>query len=168
MRVRPTTEKETMKKTARSRYLLAAVLVLLAAAAIYGYREFRREKKPVEKIPAAFSLTAADLIRDFSADEVSAGKKYAGKVIEVEGILKGTDITTSGHRTVVIGDGSSGTSLRFSMDSSFSFDPASLQSEMKLRMKGVCTGYIPDELGIGADIIFNQAVVAESNGKRTN
>ncbi len=153
----------------RSKKIRSGILItflLVSAGAIYAYREFNREKESVAAMDAAFKVKAADLIRDFTSNEGSATGKYAGKVMEVDGILKETIVTAPGQMTIVMGDGVSSTSVRFSIDSSFVIDPIGLTPKRGIRMKGVCTGYIPDELGIGADIIFNRGMMADSDNNR--
>ncbi len=155
-----------MKSSVKTRSGILITLLLVSAGAIYAYREFNREKESVEAMEAMFKVKAADLIRDFTSDEGSATGKYAGKVMEVDGILKETIVTAPGQMTIVMGDGVSSTSVRFSIDSSFVIDPIGLTPKMGIRMKGVCTGYMPDELGIGADIIFNRGIISDPNNNR--
>jgi hypothetical protein len=166
MQAHPTIKIEEMKSSVKTRSGILITLLLVSAGAIYAYREFNREKESVEAMEAMFKVKAADLIRDFTSDEGSATGKYAGKVMEVDGILKETIVTAPGQMTIVMGDGVSSTSVRFSIDSSFVIDPIGLTPKMGIRMKGVCTGYMPDELGIGADIIFNRGIISDPNNNR--
>jgi len=49
-------------------------------------------------------------------------------------------------------------SVRCSIDSNFTSQAAGITAGSPIIIKGICTGYNADELGLGADIILNRCV----------
>jgi hypothetical protein len=148
-----------MNRKNRTAYLILAVLLLAAAAGGYAYREFHRTKPGGSELQEERTVTAAALIAEFAKDEPSATASNAGHVLAVEGLLKTTDLADSTRPVIVLTDGSSTTSLRFQLDSSFRADLQGLAPGTALRMKGVCIGFQPDDMGLGADILFDRSVI---------
>jgi hypothetical protein len=148
-----------MDRKHRIPYLILSVLLLAAAAGGYAYREFHRTKPAGAQLKAERTMTAAALIAAFAKDEPTATAAHAGHVLAVEGLLKETDRTDSARPVIVLTDGSTTTSLRFLLDSTFRADLEGLVPGTPLRMKGVCTGFQPDDMGLGADILFDRSVI---------
>jgi hypothetical protein len=148
-----------MDRKNRIPYLILAALLLAAAAGGYAYREFHRTKPAGAELQEERTVTAVALIAEFSKDEPSATAANAGHVLAVEGLLKTTDRSDSTRPVMVLTDGSSTTSLRFQLDSSFRADLQGLVPGTPLRMKGVCIGFQPDDMGLGADILFDRSVI---------
>jgi len=148
-----------MNKRSRIPYILLAFVLLAAAVAGYAYREFHRTEPAGAELKEERTVTAAALIAAFAKDEPSATAANAGHVLAVEGLLKTTDLADSTRPVIVLTDGSSTTSLRFQLDSSFRADLQGLAPGTPLRMKGVCTGFQPDDMGLGADILFDRSVI---------
>ena len=126
-----------MKKKKLIRNVLLVAVVLGIGAAIYGYKEFNRKS------------------------EKAATLKYGGKIIQVAGLVKKVDKDEQGNFTVVIGDNSSLSSVRCSIDSLFSKDVTALQLNAPAFLKGVCTGFNADEMGLGSDVILNRCVIVK-------
>jgi hypothetical protein len=108
-------------------------------------------------------MTAAQLTTVFTADDRSASATYAGHAIEVDGIFKASDLTDSAHPVIVLADSGSTTSLRFSLDSSFHAELSALKPGSPIRMKGMCIGFQPDDMGLGADILFDRSIIVSTN-----
>lgn len=143
----------------RITYGILAALLLAAAAGGYAYREFHRTKPTGAELKEERAVTAAALIAEFTKDEPSATATNAGHVLAVKGLLKTTDRSDSARPVIVLTDGISTISLRFQLDSSFRADLQGLAPGKLLRMKGVCTGFQPDDMGLGADILFDRSVI---------
>lgn len=136
--------------------ILGITTLIIVLGSIYAYTEFYRKAKQTKDIDAAFSLTASDLIKEFETDNKNSNAKYLNKVIEVKGIVKSVE-DQSGY-TIVLGDSSSTTSIRCTMDSSFQLG-FKLKSGQVGNIKGVYTGFNADELGIGSDIIISKSII---------
>ena len=148
-----------MNKRSRIPYVLLAFVLLAAAVAGYAYREFHRTKPSGSALQAEQSTTASQLIAAFSADPNSATAQYAGHALEVGGLFREADLSDSTRPVVVMKDSASSTSLRFSLDSTFHADFSQIKPGSPLRMKGVCIGFQPDDMGLGADILFDRSII---------
>ncbi len=150
-----------MKKKKLIRNGLLLVVVLGIGAAIYGYKEFNRKSESIANKTADFKVKPLDIISAFTDDEKAATLKYGGKIVQVAGIVKKLDKDGQGNYTVVIGDNSSLSSVRCSIDSLFTKDVAALQLNTPAFLKGICTGFNADEMGLGSDVILNRCVIVK-------
>lgn len=150
-----------MNKKSILKYSLIFALLFGAAAAYYGYKEFNRKTKSVAEQQASFNLQQNELLAAFSADEKNATQQYSGKVIAITGTVKTVEKDEQGFATVVLGDSSSLSSIRCSIDSAATQTALSLQANAKIIIKGICTGYNADELGLGSDILFNRCMIIQ-------
>ncbi len=151
-----------MKKKSFISYTLFIVLIIAAAGGFYAYKEFNRKVKSMADEKADFQLTQEQLVKEFSANEKAATQKFSGKIIEVSGTVKTIETDEKGFNTIVLGDSSSLSSIRCSIDSMQSLTTSSLQPNTKITIKGICAGYNADELGLGADVILNRCVLNKS------
>jgi len=150
-----------MKKKKNLRNVLLVVLILGIGAAVYGYKEFNRKSESIANKTADFKVKPLDIISAFTADEKAATLKYGGKIIQVAGLVKKVDKDEQGNYTIVIGDNSSLSSVRCSIDSLFSKDVTALQLNAPAFLKGICTGFNADEMGLGSDVILNKCVIVK-------
>ncbi|MDP4263965.1 MAG: hypothetical protein Q8941_15665 [Bacteroidota bacterium] len=134
------------------------VLVLMAAGALYIYKEYNRTHKDTAEVKADYSVAATQLIKNFEKDEQSSNQKYWDKVIQVDGRVKDIIKDDRGFYSVVLGDSSAMSSVRCSMDSIHNKEAAAVQKGSHAVMKGICTGFNADEL-LGSDVILVRCVV---------
>ena len=140
--------------------ILIAVVLLIAAAAIYAYREFTR--KPVDMAAASpdFRSKADDIIRQLRSNDSAAFKKMEGKIIEITGIIK--DLSGSDQNVLILlGDQGSMESVRCSMDSSTAIVPGTLRIGESVTIRGTCSGVDADEL-LGTDLLMNRCVIVKT------
>src|SRR5688572_1136880 len=121
--------------------ILLAVLLIVIAATIYLYQEYNRTNVNISRAEPLFTVSANQLIMAFSGNDSVASKKYVGKIISVTGMVKNIDRDDQGHFTLSLGDTSSTSSVRCSVDSMYSSRAASLKRGMSILVKGNCTGY---------------------------
>ena len=140
--------------------VLLAVLLAIGAVAIYVYREYNRTNVNISAVKPAFTVSAPELIMAFTADDSIAGKKYIGKVISIKGMVKTVDKDDRGYYTLSLGDTSSMSSVRCSIDSMYTDRASSIKPGMSVVVKGNCTGYNEDDL-LGLDVIVNRCVIEE-------
>lgn len=110
-------------------------------------------------------MPAAGLIHEYETGDSVVNKKYNGKVIEVTGYVKNIEKDQEGFYTVVLGDSSSQSSVRCSMDTIHGKDAASLVAGSSATLRGSCNGFNKDETGLlGSDVILNFcAVITKKN-----
>lgn len=51
------------------------------------------------------------------------------------------------------------------MDNSVSLDVKSLLVGTRVELRGECTGFNPDDLGLGADVVLNRSVIIKTKKK---
>ncbi len=146
-------------KRKSTRYIFLALLVAGIAGGIYGYREYHRANKDIALLQPAFTISSGILIEDFTKNDSAANIKYLGKTLAVNGLLKTVDKDENGFFTVVLGDTASSASVRCSMDSMHNSEAVKLKAGAIINIKGICTGYTKDEMGLGADIILNHSCI---------
>lgn len=153
--------KVVMKRKKILRNSLLLMLILGTIVAYFAYREYNRKSENVDKLEAEFELTSDALIQEFTENEKAATQKYAGKVLQVEGQLKTTDVDDKGNYTVVLGNPALPSSVRCSIDILFSVEKNNLQINIPITVKGICTGFNADELGIGSDVLLNRCIIIQ-------
>ncbi len=141
--------------------LLLFLLIILLAGGFYVYHLYTAKVPSLTKINADISVSATDLVTAFENDSASANEKYPGKILSVNGIIKSIEEQSG---TVVLGDINQLTSVRCSMDSGFINKLLGLKEGEQVKIKGLCTGYIPDDsgLGLGADVVLNRCILEQN------
>ncbi len=125
---------------------------------LYAYKEYNRKNVDIAEAKAAYSLTDMQLINEFTQDQNTSNKKYLGKIIELVGNIKKIDTDANGYHTVVLGNAVNMNSVRCSVDSAFNKDAHNLSVGSTVVIRGICTGYNADDLGLGSDIILNRSI----------
>jgi hypothetical protein len=131
------------------------IIGLLAIVIWQGYRYFYSAPKDLSTTKAAATLSTTQIIQAFESDSAKANQQYLGKIIAVEGLIKSVD--EEDGVTIVLGEPSSMSSVRCSMDTSHRKEWGSLEKGRKVVIKGNCTGFNSDEL-LGSDVILNRCV----------
>ena len=149
------TKKDFMNKKLVISFIVFAAILL---GSYYMYKIVTKQNGSLTSVKADFSVSANQMIIDFTADEKTASVKYFNKIIEVKGVLKQVENDRT-PATFVLSDGSSTTNLRFTLDSSIKVNIPILQIGSDITMKCICTGYNSDDLGLGADILLNRSII---------
>ena len=144
------------------RFILFLLVIIVLAGGWYGYKLYTGKVSSLTEVKADATVSATDLIAAFEKDSASANKQYLGKILEVSGNIKSVEKESS---TVVLGNTEGNSSVRCSLDSAFVKDIPSLNPGSKITIKGNCTGFMPDEtgLGLGSDVILNRCVLEKKN-----
>ncbi len=139
------------------RFMLLLLVIVLLAGAWYGYKLYTGEVPSLTEVKADATISATDLIAAFEKDSADANKQYLGKILEVSGNIKSVEKESA---TVSLGTADGNSSVRCSLDSAFVKDITTLNPGAAITIKGNCTGYMPDEtgLGLGSDVILNRCV----------
>lgn len=140
-------------------------LLLLIAIAIgvrQGLKEYNRTSTDIADVKADVKITAIDMVHAYETNDSSSNQKYLGKVIEVNGNIKKIETDDKGSYTLVLGDPGSLSSVRCSMDSTHQKDAAKLVSGSSVTVRGACTGFNKDEMGLGSDVILNRCAIIKN------
>lgn len=135
--------------------IILIIMVIVAAAGMYAYRQYSRTNESLANQRSDFSLAADELIREFSGNDSLANLKYLGRIITVQGAIR--DVSPE-NRTIILGDPGSLSSVRCSMDSMAMSQAPALKQGMQVTIKGNCTGFNKDEM-LGSDVILNRCVI---------
>ena len=138
--------------------LIAIVLFLIVCVGIFAYREYNRKNVNLSETKAAFQLTDKQLIEEFTKDQNASNQKYLGKILELTGNIKKIDTDANGYHTIILGTPENMNSVRCSIDSSFNKEARNLSEGSSVVIKGICTGYNADDLGLGSDVILNRSI----------
>jgi hypothetical protein len=139
---------------------IIVLLVLIAIGGFYAYQEFNRTAADLEDEKPVVTTNALKILDEFSKDEHTANQQYLGKILQLSGKIRAIDKDNQGFVTIVLGDESLSSSVRCSMDSTHAKKAAALSTSSPVTIKGICAGYTPDELGLGADLILNRCIVS--------
>lgn len=151
----------------KKKIILIGLLLLSAAAAIgLGFYEYNRRNSSLADVPPSILVASDQLFAAFEQNETTANKQYLGKIVQVDGKLRGIELDHTGRLTLVIGSGTS--SIRCSMDSACHAAPAGWTNGRTVAVKGLLTGFNRDDTGlIGSDIELSRCV-PEGAGSRNN
>lgn len=139
------------------RTIIFVVLVLVALAAWYGWRELTRKNKDLESEKAVATVNATDLITAFEKDSASANKLYVDKIIAVKGRVK--NVNADGNPIVIsLGEEGQMSSVQCSMDSTHAAEYKAIAVGTNTTIKGMCTGALTEEM-FGTDVKLNRCVV---------
>jgi hypothetical protein len=147
----------------RKKNILYSVLFFSLVAAVvawYVYKEYNRKKEDTALLKSEYTLQAVSLIKEFEINDSIAGKKYLDKIIQVDGIVKDIIKDEAGFNSVILGDTTSMSSVRCSLDSLHNKEANRLQRGKQAVMKGICVGFNADEL-LGSDVILIRCVLVE-------
>jgi hypothetical protein len=145
----------------RKKIIWTVLLLVLACAALYGYKEYTRRNKDLLYTKPDFKFTAPALLAVFEKNDPAAGILYNGKIVEITGQLKAVEKDERSYVTLVIADSAGASSIRCSMDTSHVINTEILHAPMNITVRGACTGYNKDEMGLGSDLILNRAVLID-------
>lgn len=140
------------------RFVLLLLVIIVLAGAWYGYKLYTGKVPSLTEVKADASVTATGLIAAFEKDSSNANKQYLGKILEVSGDIKSVEKESG---TISLGNAESNSSVRCSMDSAFVKDIATLNPGSTITIKGHCTGFMGDEMGmgLGSDVQLNRCVL---------
>ena len=141
------------------RLLIFLLIIIVLGAVWYGYRKYTGTVPSLTEEKTDAKISATDLIAAFERDSASANRQYLGKILEVTGNIKSVE---KNEGNIVLGDSEgNNSSVRCSMDSSFVKDISALNVGGTTVIKGHCTGFNPDEtgMGLGSDVILNRCVL---------
>jgi hypothetical protein len=140
-------------------YTASLVFIAILAVGLYALKEYNRKSIDLKSTKSDYTLTAKELISEFSISDKTSNAKYLSKSVSISGYIKTIDTTNIGSFTLVLWDNNTNTSIRCSMDSTENNYANQLKLGNTATIKGIYTGFNSDDLGLGADIIFNKCIL---------
>ena len=148
----------------KQRKILWPLFIIIAGVGLWqGLKEFNRTNKDLANAKADVKISANDLIHEYETNDSASNQKFLGKVVEVEGYMKKIDTDDKGFYTLVLGDTASLSSVRCAIDSTHQKDAANLAVGASMTIRGNCTGFNKDQMGLGSDVILNRCVIIKNN-----
>lgn len=149
--------------TTKKKIILLTNLIIGCGAILFAVKEYNRKPAGVKNNTPAFVLTAKEFIREYSSQQNTANHKYLGQTVQVSGKINAIDRSNPKNVAIVLGEAGSSSSIRCSMDIESMSGVATIKEQDSICIKGICTGYIPDDMGLGSDIILNKSIIHANN-----
>jgi len=140
---------------------IISLFIILTAGAGIGYAvNLYNEKSPdYSHVNPDIKISAVSFIHEYETNDSAANLKYLDRVVETEGTIKKIEKDEKGYYTVVLGDTANLSSVRCSMDTLHNEDAAHLKAGSSATVRGKCTGFNKDEMGLGSDVILNRCAI---------
>lgn len=135
--------------------ILLVVIVVGAAVAWYGSKEYNRKPKGAGEMKAEFEMTAADLTTAFGADEAGSNTKYNDKPMLISGTVRTVEKDDKGVVTVtLVGDGDM-SNVICTMGAEET-EAANLKEGDAVKIQGFCNGA---QTMLGTDVLMNRCAL---------
>lgn len=150
------------------KWLLKGGLVLITAAVtVVGFKMVSKqaEKKifdekfdSTENVKADYTIKAADLLKEFLANDSAANKKYNEKVLEINGMVSAINLAADSTSTIRFED-STGSYAIFSMEKNQIDKIKNIKAGDPVSVKGVCSGSIFSDILGTTSISFKRSIL---------
>jgi hypothetical protein len=137
--------------------ILLALLLLGGIGGIITYKFVMRETKDLSNEPAEANISFVNYISMADKNDTAALNKLTDKIITVNGSIKevmNDDSTT----TVILGDTISNHTITCQIDRRYLTDFKTKLPFETIKIKGKCTGFLGDDLGIGSTLQLKNCV----------
>lgn len=141
--------------------VIILIIIVTAIGVWYGLKEYNRVNQDLSNVKADVKVSAMTLISEYEANDSASNQKYLGKVVEVEGMVKGIEKDELGFYTLILGDTSNLSSVRCAMDTTHHADASISAKGSSVILRGNCTGFRKDDMGLGSDVILNRSVIVK-------
>ena len=132
--------------------IIILVLIFGIIGAVVAYKMYNKEHVNVAKTKSDISLSADEILNDFSSDESIANTKYLEKIIEVKGDI--SEIKTEKEKGIITlktNDDFGSVLCHLSKESTQKIN--SLKVGQEIYLKGICTGFLMDVILVKCEII---------------
>jgi len=141
----------------RLKILLLIILALILVGGYAGYRLYNKPYADMNTAPPDYTLTASDLLDDFTFDEAAANQKYYEKIIMVNGKVVAIEKGDQGKYTVVLYDAMSGIRCLLNDQASENIDTSEIKPGIMVTVKGNYAGY--DDLF--SNVLLNRCIITK-------
>ena len=144
--------------------ILIAIVVLAIFGAGIGFYLKNKSVDGLENTTPDYTITATQLFKDFSEDEVSALKKYNNKVLLVEGIIQDIKPVNDSIASVLLFADESGLgTIKCGLGKEYVAASKKLNVDEAIKIKGVCSGISKlEDIGIVIlDVELSRCVIVK-------
>ena len=128
----------------RSTIIAVIVSCLAALAVTIAYRMYNQTIPSLEDQQAAYTLSAAQLLADYQANEELANERYLDRIISVRGRIKDAPKQLDSTTVLLLGDKGEMASINCSFGPESAPHAARLKEGEVVVVKGRCTGSLLD------------------------
>ena len=128
----------------RTRNILLGIFALGIIVGIYAFTEYNRKPADLSGATADITITATQLLKEFSQNETAANAKYLNKITRVRGVLKSIDKDHSGAISLSLDAGDPIAGVSCELDARHHADAAIVHPGDSVTVTGICTGMLTD------------------------
>ena len=143
---------KTMKKIIQKN--LIWVLIIGVGSVAFAAYMYNKPHKNIARAQPDYSLTSAEIYREFEETEPLANGRYLNKVVAVTGELNGVETNEKGDPVLVLEAGSVLGGVRCTMGTGQAQEITALQKGTEVQVKGICTGML-------LDVILVQSILVQ-------
>jgi preprotein translocase subunit YajC len=115
------------------------ILILIVAGSVVAYFMWNRPQRNVEN-EKGIQVTAAQLVKEYQANEAEANKKYLDKAIQVTGSVTEVKNNQDGNSTISLASDDAFTGVFCTLKEKI----ADMNSGSTVTIKGICSGMLSD------------------------
>lgn len=123
----------------KARLLIIVLLIFAVIGSVVAYRMWNKPQRNVED-EKGIIVTAAQLVKDYQANEAEANKKYLDKAIEVTGTITGIKNNQEGKTTITLASDDAFTGVFCTLKQT----TTSINAGAATTIKGICSGMLTD------------------------
>ncbi len=139
------------------KYILA--IIIIGSIAAFGVYKFAMNPVPdTSGLKAVQSTNFSNINKLILANDTVALKSFYNKVVSLSGTIS-TIANEDSLVTIVLGDTGSNNSIVCQVDNRHLGDFASLAPSAEIKIKGVCTGFQTDDMGLGGSMELKNCVL---------
>ncbi|MEW7292152.1 OB-fold protein [Aquimarina sp. 2304DJ70-9] len=140
----------------RNNKIVTFLFCLLLVAGLYFYYGFyNRTYVDINHAATEIKISSGELTSTYILNEESANSIYRGKVIEVEGIVKEISFLNNRNTVLLHGDDKY-SSVLCDMQSDQIEEVKKLKRGQKIKIKGICKGFLKDAILLNCMLINTQ------------
>lgn len=124
-------------------FLIVIVVLILFGGYLFISSLFKESNQPLNTTTADLVVHSNELIKDFSINEKQSVKIYAGKIIEVKGVVEEINYLNNKTTLILKGDDSN-FGIICEMNPIENDKVAELKPNDSILIKGICKGYLKD------------------------
>lgn len=136
--------------------LLLIVFGALFLAAAYGIYLYNKPSKSAASEDVFANVTAPNIYAEFLNSPEESAKKYLNKNLEVSGSVESFSQDSTGSKCVLVTNAPDMGVVSIS----FLENTPSLQIGQSIVIRGLCAGYLADDL-LGGNLQLNQAILVQ-------
>jgi hypothetical protein len=134
----------------KKKLFISLIIGILIAGSI-GFYLFNKPHADIASQTPVATLSASELFRAFSEDEAAANLKYAGKVVEISGVIYSAEEGSQGDLNILFMDENEMFGVACTIDQYENMDK--LSEGQEITIKGECSGMLSDVVLIRCVIV---------------